>query len=244
MNLRKVIAEALEHDVAHPGFKTSATTDSLEGDLGQRISQEFKDEHDTLQKLHALHNDINTSATHAAIGEYTASHSHVITKWMVDPASTAAQYNQKSKYFDTAPKDTHAHITKVLADPKPLPHDTHVYSGVTGYDPSEALQHGSFHTPTHTSTSLNPKIAAAHVGDTTKEHHIIHFHLPKGFKGGRYISEHSSFPGELEYLMKPGQNWKVTNHSVVDRPTDIWGRARPTRHVWSVVPHNEQKDTI
>ena len=122
----------------------------------------------------------------------------------------------------------------------PLDSDIHVYSGLRSWDPSVTFNRSKIiHLPAFTSTSID-----AGTGKTFSGSHILHFHLPAGYSGGSYISGHSLHKWEREYLIHPGQKFKLVNHEVVhthDLHDIANGSPKIERHVWSVVPHNVEK---
>jgi len=146
---------------------------------------------------------------------------------------------------------------------KPLDHEAHVYSGIGGFHPGEHFKKngGVIHMPAFTSTSLNPRQGAVFAREEKEqrtattagrpqhitEHHVLHFHLPKGYDKGTYVDNISKCDGEHEYLMDKGQHWKMTGHKVVTRSDhhvlrDEDGSIRTNNikskvHIWSVEPH-------
>lgn len=124
-----------------------------------------------------------------------------------------------------AEDETFHHLDKALEEKsKPLPEDTHVYSGVGSWKLDDHKVGDVIHTPAYTSTTIHaPKARAfSYVS-------VLHFHLPKGSTHGAYIAGYSQHAGEKEFLLKRDQKWKITK--VKTYP----GR----NHVISVVPHNE-----
>lgn len=128
---------------------------------------------------------------------------------------------------------------------KPLAHDTHVYSGTGDFDPSTKIGSSKvLHTPAFTSTSLNPAVALSFGPQNPNKdvHHILHFHLPKGYQKGLYVASHSHMKEEREMLLDHGQTWHVKGvkdstltikhgHGLVPDKKKIKVR------VWSLSPH-------
>lgn len=131
-----------------------------------------------------------------------------------------------------------------------LPEETHTYSGLK-WDASKVLEVGkSVHLPAFTSTSLSPHIALNHLesyntkwaGDagrtkTSRDYHIIHFHLPEGYKGGVFVGHRSKYPHEHEYLLDKGQKWKVSDHKIYHK--HMYEHHR--HHVWTLTPDEDHE---
>jgi hypothetical protein len=116
-------------------------------------------------------------------------------------------------------------------------------STFSGINPKQAegFKKGSvIHTPAFTSTSLDPEKASIFTSQEysktgNNRRHIIHFKLPEGYKGGKYIANNAHLSGEKEFLLKPNQKWKITGHKA--HKFHEYGDDR--FHVWTAEPHNE-----
>ena len=179
--------------------------------------------------------------------------SSYINKQLAYPTSRTSTEFSPFSLFSRADK-----LSKIIeTHAPPLDQELHVYSGLSGYNPSDHFKNGIIHTPTFTSTSLNPNKAADFVseknhryyGDTYKlDQHFLHFHLPVGYKNGMYVDTLSDNSGELEYLLNKDQKWKLVKHQIINNT--LFNNTRKDRlgktsksivhnHIWSVVPHDE-----
>lgn len=125
-----------------------------------------------------------------------------------------------------------------------LPETVHAYSGMKDFDPAEHFKahDGVIHTPAYVSSSLNPVIGhsfAKRTGVSYTEH-VLHFELPKGYNKSAYVADHSWAPHEHELIIDHDQKWKLTNHSIKERPAPFGSGATITTHTWSVKPHDEE----
>ena len=124
-----------------------------------------------------------------------------------------------------------------------LPHDLHVYSGLKFYNPEPHFTNGNgvINLPAYTSASLHPENAAlftAHNADAPSyenESHIIHFHLPKGFRNGTYMAAYGNAPSEREYTLHPGKFRLVGKETREFKTSRSYSKKL---HIWSVVPHS------
>ncbi len=136
-------------------------------------------------------------------------------------------------------QQTHNELNAMHEKAAPLMHDHHVYSSLGRFDPTEHIQKsgGVFNTPAHTSATINPHIASAHAnfakmsGDV-KHSHLMHFHLPAGSSHGTYLGNHSYYPIEQEFLIKPNSTFKVDSNETHELPNGT------KRTIWHVKPHD------
>lgn len=195
-----------------------------------------------LRRLHPR--DLNLDhQSWRALEYYSGQGSGSINRYLVNHSSgKGGGASQVSKHI--------AALNSAIDKAKPLDKPIHTYSGIgrgtTGYL-AKVIKHGFFHTPAFTSSSLdwrtasdfsNPVITGhrrPQVHGKVDHYHIIHFELPKGYKGGRYIDPLTE-TGEDEFLLKPDQYWKVKGHTI---QKDSWGDQRT--HIWHVVPMNKPK---
>ena len=135
------------------------------------------------------------------------------------------------------------------------PRSFHVYSGMSnpmedwrsGVIPRKEVHDDEFHhchLPAFTSTSLDPRVAGAHMNFRYHKGnvgHILKIHIPKGSEHGAYVSGHAVenydyFPeGEKHFILKRGTN--IAIHKVPEKHVDIEGRPI---HVWhaKITEHN------
>ncbi len=90
----------------------------------------------------------------------------------------------------------------------------HVYSGSHGFDPTEISKDGIFETPAFISASLNIAVSSKinnfhREKEDGSEDHIMHFILPKGYKGCFYLGAYSTYPEELEMIIFPEEKFKL-----------------------------------
>lgn len=221
-----------------PGYLKFARTQSA---LSMKVNHDVESEHD---KLANHYHDPEASVS--TITSYTLGSSEMNRVLVADRLSLYTHHQDKVKRLDGELE----HLSR-----KGTPHEMHVYSGL-GFDPTEHMKGGTFHTPAYISASTDPEVAREY--GKSESQHIIHFHLPKGFKGGTYVRPHSSWEEESEFLLKRGQKWKVTNHQVVKSNSfnsseyhgdknpagnrlEVWKRKV---HVWTVVPHEEEPQPL
>ena len=229
--LKRIILETMSFSPDHPDFKLKASISSID------MKPYFvKDNFNSPQHviLSALHAPKDEEFLHIpSIKEYSNGGSSEINHALI------------SQHYHSGLKTQINHISKFINNATPLPHETHVYSGVKGYDPKKLITRAGFlKTPAFTSTSLFPHIAAAHSNDNVDSYedtkpvginrHVIHFILPKGYKRGRYIRPvaFDDYKNEYEFLLDKDQKWKHVGHHE-------HSLAHAKRHIWSVVPHKE-----
>lgn len=147
---------------------------------------------------------------------------------------------------------------KHFVNPEGLHNDIHVYSGL-GFDPRHVMKEGNIiHSPAFISTSIDPGKVESFLKKKSKytiseldhgkiksqisENHILHFHLPKGYKKGVYVAPISSFKFEREFTLDKNQHFKVIKHEVVNSVSNggYYSKDINRRHIWTVVPHEEQ----
>lgn len=118
--------------------------------------------------------------------------------------------------------------------------------------PKEPFEYGSIQAGQKVDTIVQQK--------KVRNHHVIHFKCPPGYKGGLYIAPHSKIEEEHEFLLDKGQKWKLEKHEVIRgfvserfegavyHTSDPYGGNTPVkrsyktkvnRHVWTVVPHTD-----
>lgn len=177
-------------------------------------------------------------------------------------------YKWTDTHIDEYDKESEA-ISKHIAENAPaLEHDIHVYSGFR-INPENLRVKGTnlVHTPAFTSTSIHPlksidftgtqppkfndDVVTNRVSTTRRAHHILHFHLPAGFKRGIYVGHFSAYPEESEYLLDKDQKWKlagVTRHNMtyfdtnnfMDRDTIVKSKFIAHYYVHHLIPHDHE----
>lgn len=109
-------------------------------------------------------------------------------------------------------------VFRDVAAKNPLPEDVHSYAGfsngklkrVAGGGIHNLKKGDEVHFPGYTSTSISPATAVSFFDafDATdgidRQHHIAHFHVPKGHKGALYVGTVSKHPVEQELLLNAG----------------------------------------
>jgi hypothetical protein len=101
-----------------------------------------------------------------------------------------------------------------------LREEHHVYCGTGIFDPRKVITNNLFRTPTFLSTSLSIRVAIKTSNFRRNEmksdqDNILHFILPKGFKGGFYIAPFSRDPEELEFLIFPLVEFRYTTTKII-----------------------------
>lgn len=116
-------------------------------------------------------------------------------------------------------KDKADNISSLIKNTKPLDKPLDVYSGM-GKRWKMHKDADVVETPAFISSTLNPKTSFEHAkirkpADQREPYtrHIAHFALPKGYNKGMYITDHSTFPEELEHLLDKGQKWKYNKQT-------------------------------
>jgi hypothetical protein len=209
--------EAYDHDEYPLKNHTGYTLDDLDWH-GPDSDPKFDEEGEHLSKLHAT----DHPESHQALEHWSAS-SHGINRHLI-----------RGDELHEDDRKTHEHMQHLINTAAPLEHAHHVYSSMGTFDPSKLMDSNkTFRTVSYTSTSLNPEIAAAHANGYHRDTHIVHFHLPKGYRGGRYIADHSQYPHEREVVIAPGKKFKMVGHETVP------AQSGSTRTIWHAVPHED-----
>jgi hypothetical protein len=209
--------EAYDHDDHPIKNNTHYSLDDLDWNAPDS-DEKFDEEGEHLSKLHAT----DHPESHQALDAWSGS-SHAINQHLI---------HGKELYEDD--RKTHEHMQRLINTAAPLDRDHHVYSSFGRFDPSKLIDHNkTFATPAYTSTSLNPEIASAHAHGHGVGTHMVHFHLPKGYKGTRYIAAHSQYPHERELVLGPGKKFKMVGHETY---TNKYGAES---HLWHAVPHED-----
>ena len=248
----KDMTEKLDEAVSHSehffsgtmGFDKVHGHSALVKHTGDGGKIDFTHDHEEMQKQHVSlrnsHKVVDAQAAHV-IKKYTG-HSASVNKHLIAPKVLSFLGQDHSR---------HAHLMSeaIQRHAKPLRHDVHVYSGLGNHDPSKDFDRtGTVHLPAFTSTSLNPTVALAFGPDKPKKQvtHILHFHLPKGYKKSLYVAGHSAVKDEREMLLDKGQKWQLTgvkkSKMKVEYGHNIRGEKDHHRevHVWSLRPHHSQ----
>jgi hypothetical protein len=199
---------------------------------------EYRDKADNLHDSLSLYYNHNVLPTALRLGAERYSHdSKNINRHLVDLHVNGSSNPAKSTQSALDQLDRGFARLK-----QKVPYDIDTFSGTTNYNPSEHFKkHGKIYTPSFISTSINPIIAHAYTHQWEGGHdydpnnntrHLLHFHLPEGYKNGVYIGHVSAIPAEREFLLNRGQAWKLKSHHVVndDDPRN------PNIHVWHVTP--------
>ena len=232
--LKKLITEALTHD-----------TDSIVSAAGKYLSFVQKMKHNPATKSIAQQ-VVDTEASKAEADILTANqhpltdkHSNNIRTYT--KTSTGVNGHLINNTYNPGRAGQARNISETIQKhTQPLPHETHVYSGLGKFDPTHIMETGKFHTPAFTSTSLTPNVATGFLSakgssNLRKESHLVHYVLPKGYSKSIQINDHSEWPNEHEHLLDKGQTWKVTGkteHNVTPEHKI---------HIWSVVPHDAKE---
>lgn len=207
--------EAWKHNAL---YDHKSNLDPSDLDWGYPTSnKKYEDEHKHLTTLHASEDPAEIDAANAYAHD---------SGWAQNPESTYYQrYNE--------------HLMRFLSNAAPLTREHHVYSGMGHYCP-ETTKNGIFKIDRHISASINPEISAIHSNGrsvSSEPIHTLHFHLPVGYKGGRYIAPYSDYPQELEYVLKSNQKFRMTGADTVSM-FDEHGYRKPIV-VWHAVPHED-----
>jgi hypothetical protein len=217
--------EGVKESYVHPASDNvmSDTKDKTPA-VRQSKDPQYQNEHEILSDLH----DHVTKDYSVAIHRMTSA-SHMINADLLDRKPVHPMW-----------AGVHNKLSEMFAKTPPLDREHHVYSGMGDFDPQEHFKEkrGYFYSPSYISTSIAPQVAVRHSNLKafgTEHEHIMHFILPKGYKGGHYIANYSPFAGEHEMLLKPGQQWKVTAHNKYSIKRSDGSSA--IRHVYSAVPH-------
>ncbi len=113
-----------------------------------------------------------------------------------------------------------------------LKHSLVVHSGV-GEEMAKHLMSSRkgdiVHTPAYTSTSVDPHIAHNFVHNTANAH-IMHFHLPKGHVGSRYVENITAASGEHEVVLNRGTNWKKVGYHKSEYKRDLHSKFTVHNH--------------
>lgn len=244
------IKEAFEHNVNNPTFKNT-TSYGIES-FGKLKS----DEEHKLLKTNANIPDEYKDAVHT-YGYCSSGINHLLIRGTLKANGKLTKkyksggYDEHHNWIDSDNVDAHAALTELFdKHPSTLTREHHVYSGLGPKDPTLFMKKGVFTTPAYTSTSIRPSIAVKHtntqridrqwVNDRSTEDHIIHFHLPKGYTGGKYIQGHTEYH-EGEFLLRPKQKWKVVGKESINMTIGARSKRPHTRHIWTVVPHKENQ---
>lgn len=204
---------------------------------------DFAPDHGELQKQHSSLRNSHKVVDHDAaqiIHKYTGN-SAKVNKHLLAPKVMSFMGRE------------HEHHAQAMSDAiarhaKPLRHDVHVYSGLGNHNPTKDFDKtGTVHLPAFTSTSLNPTVALAFGPDKPmkQETHILHFHLPKGYKKSLYVAGHSAVKDEREMLLDKGQKWQLTGVKK-SRVKVEYGKSLGYKDhhrdvtVWSLRPHHSQ----
>lgn len=201
-------------------------------------------DHEEIQKQHASmrnsHKVMDADTQHI-IKKYTGNSAN-INKHLIMPKPMSFLGADHGKHADMMSNAIKQHG-------KPLRHDVHVYSGLGDFDPTKHFDKtGTIHQPAFTSTSLNPTVALAFGPKRPDKqmNHIIHYHLPKGYKRSLYVAGHSAVKDEREMLLDRGQKWQLTgvkkSRVHIKFGKNVSGEKDHYRDVtvWSVRPHHSQ----
>lgn len=117
------------------------------------------------------------------------------------------------------------HLTNMMANPPPAPHDFHVYTGIKEglfskqskmkKVPNKDTSVIKARLPAYTSTSLRRTIASSFAKHTTHDGainetlHLLKIHIPEGSKHGSYIAHHADMQHENEFLINKGKKLHI-----------------------------------
>src|SRR5574343_231971 len=141
-------------------------------------------------------------------------------------------------------KTIHENLDKAIKKAPPLKDSVHVFSGVSNktvdmIKKAASSKHQTIHMPAYTSTSIDHETARGFCKSHNRgrdEDHILHFHLPKGYKGGRYVGggkHRSKMDYERELILNHNQKFKIQGHTHFKPSKDSWDT--PT-HIWHLTP--------
>ncbi len=144
-------------------------------------------------------------------------------------------------------KETEKELSKHTKSPlNAIKHPTIVHSGV-GEEMASRMSRSNIgdkvHMPAYTSTSTSPHIAKGFAHSDHNQHqHVLHFHLPEGYKKARHVSNISDHAHEREVIIHKGTVWKKVGHHI--EPTDLEKYASyATIHHHHLIPSSRSSET-
>lgn len=127
-------------------------------------------------------------------------HLRGITHPFDHPDSTVERARKETKINQVASVTNH-----------PTAHSFHAYRGFRGRNPDEFEKGQEFHDKGFTSTSIDKDHALFHAGSVTGKGTMFKIHVHAGTKGA-YITPHSEFPEEREFVLHKGTKFHVGDH--------------------------------
>lgn len=260
------VQEAFEHDPTLPAFKKKQRYASIDDFPQFRSSAEHKHLKDT----HVIPDKYKW-----AVDAYGNGSSDINQALINKDFTKSGNVSKKYSGYIGHDASVHKALIKMFDEhPSALTREHHVYSGLGRKDPTEYMKRGIFTTPAYTSTSVKPSIAIQHtnasLGDDVFTHsyekpesideHVLHFHLPEGYTGGKYIQGHTAYD-EHEMVLRPKQKWRVVGKHTLELGTGTahyrhkygpspWDydtkkvTAPHRRHIWTVVPHEDNPHMV
>ena len=113
-----------------------------------------------------------------------------------------------------------------------LSKEHHVYSGIGVFDPKSIMKNDIFQTGSFISASINIAVASKNNNFKRKEDaddHLLHFILPKGYRGCFYIGPYSTSPEELEIVIFPNERFRLISSKTRKLDDAI-------RHIYTLKP--------
>jgi hypothetical protein len=208
----------------------------FEDNDGKLISK-FSDPH--LQKysdhVYLTHNDLKAEhrfnpEVHDALSDYSgdsANLNYSLIRNDLDEPDEDGDEEEKEHV-----RQQHAYIQSGMQNAVPLKHDLHVYSGI---NPSmkNLKENTTIHMPAYTSSSIHFNGARSFTLNNKyvpNGGHMLHVHLPAGYKRGLYIGDHSQQPNEQEYLLDHNQKFHISHSEKINSGVHhftLW-HAKPT----------------
>ncbi len=154
------------------------------------------------------------------IGDWTAMGSHAITQHFLQKdrkVSPHLSWTQSPGLGNRAAQFSEALKKSKLA----LPFTLNVYHGSGNHLGSKLMELNSgtrLLMKAPVAASINPVIAAGFADGRQYEgqSHMIHIGLPSGYDSGSYVAPYSNAPGEMEYLVHPGQKFVYGGRTTIE----------------------------
>ena len=196
--------------------------------------------HHEMNRVHQA-NHLNALATHTQNHQYTALRQYThrssrLNRWLIakhkDPKVRAPRLSKEDKggHVQHSVSGLHYHLARETNHKGNALHaPTIVHSGI-GPEMATVLANTaighSVHFPAYTSTSTSHSMAHSFTsgafnhlhGDLRSEHfikHVVHFHLPKGYRKGRHVENITTNGAEHEMILHHGQTFKKVDQGEV-----------------------------
>lgn len=231
--LHKVAAYDAEKEAAHARYHNRKADEPHVMSPGSQMDTWLREKDKTAFSHHHEANLAHGEGhNRTALTQYTHRSSR-LNKWLIHKHSEPklrAPHIHKRDRMAIAPhsiSDLHYYLKRETHSKKNALHaPTIVHSGV-GAEMTKILHSTKVgdvvHFPAYTSTSTNHMTAhsftssdfAAWGGDDRTEHqikHLVHFHLPKGYRKGRHVENITTNGSEHEMILHHGQSFKKVDH--------------------------------